>query len=119
VCPQGNGYDSIRFWESLSVGAIPIVLNTYFTESLMEQHPEVPFMVLDKWEDLPSFLHSKIDKAYDQFMAMSNLEIVTEEYWLREFARKVETSDETDLPNTREATSLSDTMPSHTESETG
>jgi hypothetical protein len=109
VCPQGNGYDSIRFWESLSVGAIPLVLNTYYTEALMEQHPELPFMVLEQWEDLPAFLHSDIHKVYDQYMAISNLEIVTEEYWQKEFVRIVVPSDETAESNTKEEVSPSDT----------
>ena len=115
VCPQGNGYDSIRFWESLSVGAIPLVLYSYYMEALMEQHPELPFMVLDKWEDLPSFLHSDIQKVYDHYMGMSNLDIVTEDYWVKEFKRIVETSDETDLPNTKEEVSLSDMKSLNTE----
>ena len=109
VCPQGNGYDSIRFWESLSVGAIPLVLNSYYINTLLEQHPELPFMVLEKWEDLPAFLHTDIHKVYDQYMAMSNLDLVTEEYWRKEFTNILQPSHETDLSNTKEEASLSDT----------
>jgi len=109
VCPTGNGYDSIRFWESLSVGAIPLVLSSPFMETLMEQHPEVPFMILERWEDLSSFVSQEnIHKVYDSYMAMSNLEILTEEYWLKEFANIVETSDETVQPNTTEEVSPSE-----------
>jgi hypothetical protein len=108
VCPQGNGYDSIRFWESLSVGAIPLVLNTHYTEELMEQHPELPFMVLESWEDLPAFLHTDIHKVYDQYMAVSNLDIVTEEYWQREILRIVAPSGETVESNMKEEVSPSD-----------
>jgi hypothetical protein len=115
VCPQGNGYDSIRFWESLSVGAIPLVLHSYYIEALMEQHPELPFMVLEKWEDLPSFLHADIQKVYDQYMGISTMDIVTEDYWVNEFKRTIETSDETDLPNRKEEVSLSDTKSLNTE----
>lgn len=107
VCPQGNGYDTYRFWESLSVGAIPIVLNNLFLECLMEQHPEIPFMVLEDWKDLPSFLHSDIQKVYDTFMKMSKLDILTEEYWIKEFESTVATSDEINQSNVKEEVSLS------------
>jgi hypothetical protein len=119
VCPQGNGYDSFRFWESLSVGAIPLVLNTYYIEALMENHPELPFMVLEKWEDLPAFLHSDIQKVYDHYMGMSNLEIVTEEYWKQEYDRIVGTHTETAFANTIEEVSPSDTAQSNTQQGTG
>jgi hypothetical protein len=118
VCPQGNGYDTIRFWESLSVGAIPLVLTTHYMDALMEQHPELPFMILEKWEDLPGFLHSDIQKVYDQYMGMSNLEIVTEEYWKQEYDRIVGTHTETVLTNTIEEVSPSDTAQSNKQEET-
>jgi hypothetical protein len=117
VCPTGNGYDSFRFWESLSVGAIPLVVSTPFMESLMEHHPELPFIILEKWEDLPSFLHSEIQKVYDMYMNMSNLEILTESYWQKQFDDILETSDETNQSNTKEEVSLSETTVEKTQRE--
>lgn len=117
VCPTGNGYDSLRFWESLSVGAIPLVLSSPFVEALMEHHPELPFMILEKWEDLPFFLGSKLQKVYDSYMGMSSLEILTEEYWQKEFDDIVLISDETDQPNTKEEVSLSEMSESQSEQE--
>ncbi len=108
VCPTGNGYDSYRFWESLSVGAIPLVLSSPFVEALLEHHPELPFMILQQWEDLVSFLHSDIQKVYDMYMGMSNLEILTEEYWQKQFDDILATSDETTSSNTKEEAFLSE-----------
>jgi hypothetical protein len=108
VCPLGNGYDSIRFWESLSVGAIPLVLSSPFIETLMEHHPELPFMILERWEDLHEFVHSDIPKVYDRYMQMSNLDMLTEEYWQKKFDGIVGTSDETSQSNTREEVSPSE-----------
>lgn len=108
VCPTGNGYDSLRFWESLSVGSIPLVLSSPFMEALMEQHPELPFMILERWEDLLEFLRSDIPKVYDRYMQMSNLELLTEDYWQKEFASTVETPGETSPSNTREEVSPSE-----------
>lgn len=109
VCPLGNGYDSIRFWESLSVGAIPLVLSSPFMETLMEHHPELPFMILEQWEDLVSFLRSDIPKVYDMYMQMSNLELLTEEYWQKKFEGILETPGETSPSNTIEEVSLCET----------
>ncbi len=108
VCPKGNGYDSIRFWESLSVGSIPLVLNNPFVESLMEHHPELPFMILERWEDLPSFLHSDIQKIYDTYMEMSTLDMLTEDYWTDAFERILKTSDQTSHANKKETFSVSE-----------
>lgn len=113
VCPTGNGYDSFRFWESLSVGAIPLVLSSPFMETLMEEHPELPFMILEKWEDLPSFLSENIHKVYDSYMGMSNLEILTEDYWQKQFDDIVQTSGETSQSNTIEEASLSENSVNH------
>jgi hypothetical protein len=108
VCPRGNGFDTIRFWESLSVGAIPLVIQNPYIDALMEQHPELPFMVLNKWDDLPAFLNTNIHKVYDQYMGLSNLELVTKDYWNKEFTSIVSPSDGIDQSNTREEVSPSD-----------
>lgn len=107
VCPQGNGYDSYRFWESLSVGSIPLVLKSYFIESLLEQYPSLPFLVLHTWEDLPSFLTTDIPSLYQRIKESSNTDILTEEYWLIAFENTVQTSHERDLPNRKEEVSPS------------
>lgn len=117
VCPTGNGYDSIRFWESLSVGAIPLVLSTYFVEALMEQHPEIPFMILEKWEDLPSFLSTNINRVYDSYMGMSSLEILTQEYWDKQFDDIVLIADERVQPNTTNEASPSERIEFRSEQE--
>lgn len=102
VCPTGNGYDSLRFWESLSVGTIPLVLSSPFIEALMEHHPEIPFMILETWKDLPSFITADTEKVYDSYMGMSNLEILTEDYWQKNFDDILGISSERERSNTKD-----------------
>jgi hypothetical protein len=49
VCPEGNGIDTHRFWESLLFKTIPIVIRSSFTEMLRKEYPCI---LLDSWEDL-------------------------------------------------------------------
>jgi hypothetical protein len=108
VCPTGNGYDSLRFWESLSVGAIPLVVSSPYMEALLEHHPELPFMILEQWDDLKSFVKSDMQKVYDMYMKMSTLDILTEEYWQKLFDDTLQTSGETSQSNTIEEVSPSE-----------
>jgi hypothetical protein len=117
VCPLGNGYDSLRFWESLSVGAIPLVLSSPFMEALLEHHPELPFMILEQWDDLTSFVKSDIQKVYDMYMEMSTLDILTEDYWQKEFDNILGISDETSQSNTIEEVSPSEMIDNQTAEE--
>jgi hypothetical protein len=52
ICPEGNGIDTHRFWESLLMKSIPIVLRSPFTERLHALG--YPCVLLNTWNDLPS-----------------------------------------------------------------
>jgi hypothetical protein len=47
ISPRGNGLDVHRSWEALTVGTVPVVTRSLLTD----QHPDVPFLVLDDWSD--------------------------------------------------------------------
>ncbi len=48
ICPEGNGADSHRIWESLYVGTIPILVKSPFSLILQKLYPCI---VLERWED--------------------------------------------------------------------
>jgi hypothetical protein len=50
ICPEGNGVDTHRLWESLYLKVVPIVINSPFTQILLEYN--VPLLVVDKWSDI-------------------------------------------------------------------
>ena len=77
ICPEGNGMDTHRTWESLYMGAIPVELknnNNRFYEDL-------PILLIDDWEELTEeFLKDK----YNQMMGGSrswNYDKLKMSYW--------------------------------------
>jgi hypothetical protein len=54
ICPEGNGYDTHRFWEALYLKVIPIVLKNDFITQLQNTPylSDIPMVVLDSWQDL-------------------------------------------------------------------
>jgi hypothetical protein len=50
ISPRGNGLDCVRTWEALYLGAVPVVTRSVLTD----QHPDLPWIVLDDWSDFRS-----------------------------------------------------------------
>jgi hypothetical protein len=57
-CPAGNSPETIRLYDALEVGAIPISLKHNFlvSENALAAIGPVPFPIIDSWEQLPSYL---------------------------------------------------------------
>ena len=68
ICPEGNGYDTHRFWEALYLKVIPIVIQSNFVTQLRNTFPNIPMVVLESWEDLhPDTLdYQTLYKEYGQ-----------------------------------------------------
>lgn len=60
LCPSGNGLDTHRFWESLYLRTIPIVvripLYTYFSKFF-------PILIVDSWDNIPI---SELESIYKE-----------------------------------------------------
>ena len=52
LCPEGNGFESHRLWETLFFENIPIVKNNLVNQNFLNLG--VPFVMLNNWEDLIS-----------------------------------------------------------------
>jgi hypothetical protein len=102
LCSRGNGYDTIRFWESLARGAIPLVLLTEFYESLLEEYPTLPFVVLPSWDTLPYWLEGQLQTdAYPSYKPfLQTIPILTLDYWLTRLRDILDSPLETSEPNT-------------------
>jgi hypothetical protein len=66
IAPRGNGIDTHRAWEALSLRTVPIVTRSVLTE----QHPDLPFVVLDDWsqfraEDFSPALYERLMRDWD------------------------------------------------------
>lgn len=86
VCPKGNGFDTLRFWESLSEQAIPIVLQNDFTRNLSLHYPGLPFVMLQRWTDLESWIQQDLDALYESIRSTyTDFLPVTLQYWFDMF----------------------------------
>lgn len=55
LCPAGNNAETIRFYDALENGAIPIVTKSeYLSDKLALNNP--PVIILNNWQELPDFL---------------------------------------------------------------
>jgi hypothetical protein len=68
LSPAGNGQDCHRTWESIYLGAIPVVRRAHWAFS----NRELPVLIVDEWSDLLS-------------LDLGSLEIVKNEVWDQKF----------------------------------
>jgi hypothetical protein len=75
LCPEGNGIDTHRTWETLYVGSIPIEkknLNNRF-------YTDLPICFVDKWEDITEDF---LNYEYDRINSVKwNLEKLDIDFW--------------------------------------
>ena len=62
VCPEGNGVDTHRIWESLLVETLPIVKKSAFTMNL--SFLGVPLMMVSDWRELQGLDEEQIKNIY-------------------------------------------------------
>lgn len=76
ISPQGNGYDTYRFWESLYLGVIPIVKR----RPLVEHFIDLPILIVDSWDEALS--KKFLDDSYERIRSTSyTLEKLDFNYW--------------------------------------
>lgn len=51
-CPEGNGVDTHRLWETLYMGGTPVVISNKIVNSLIK---DLPVIVLKNWEQLKDY----------------------------------------------------------------
>lgn len=66
LCPEGNGVDTHRLWETLYMGGVPIIQKSNFLPNIVNS---LPVLQLDKWEDLND---SKIFADFDRNERLKN-----------------------------------------------
>jgi hypothetical protein len=88
VCPMGNGFDTLRFWETLMVGCIPIVKKHDFFDNLLFHYPKLPIIVVDSWKDLPVLLKTLTQEKYNELWESADISVLDNEYWIRMLRNK-------------------------------
>lgn len=60
ACPEGNGLDTYRVWESLYLNVIPIVIKNKF----YSQFKNFPSLMLNEWSELELYTENDLKKIY-------------------------------------------------------
>ena len=79
-CPAGNSPETIRLYDVLEMGCIPISLRHEFLDSPFALGG-VPFPIIEKWEDLPAFLTEQSQIRQTQPQRLLDLQRTCIEWW--------------------------------------
>ena len=104
-CPKGNNIETIRFYDSLECGAIPVITHSPYAQMLIREfvqgkqnlthhqdHPiepqdrmfdEVPFVLLNDWTEFPD----RVISLYNQPEKLDQMQQNAIEFW-RELKRR-------------------------------
>lgn len=79
ICPEGNGADTHRIWESLLLNVIPIVIDTPFSKNL--KNNSIPCLYLKDWDDLQNYSETDLIEIYKKLSRHNVAQFSTFEYW--------------------------------------
>jgi hypothetical protein len=81
LCPEGNGVDTHRIWETLYLGGIPIILSSNVLNPLLS---ELPVLIIRDWKELydKEFLEVK---WYEMQTKKYNFEKLKASFWIKSF----------------------------------
>jgi hypothetical protein len=82
-CPAGNSPETIRLYDALESGCIPISLDHLFlrSEQALAAIGPVPFPVLRSWDELPDFLSAMKKKLHSEPKAIALLQSQCMAWW--------------------------------------
>lgn len=87
LCPEGNGLDTHRIWESVLAESIPIMVRNFFTINLALL--KFPILLLDDWSDLNNLTNDYLNHYYlNQFQNFHKSDVLKIDYWLKEINNK-------------------------------
>lgn len=69
ICPRGNGRDTHRFWETIYLGAVPIVVKSELPRRMLTDF-NLPLVILDSWNELNDL--TNISKLYTSLVAFNH-----------------------------------------------
>ena len=83
-CPSGNNPETIRLYDALELGCIPISLSHDFllSKDALASLGPVPFPLLGSWSELPQFLKEMKAKAMSNPNEIFELQQLCIEWWL-------------------------------------
>lgn len=74
ACPEGNGIDTHRLWETLYMGSVPIIRRNESLEPLLDK---LPVLIVDKWSQIQN--KSFLEEAWNDIVSVRDHDFS----WLR------------------------------------
>jgi len=82
LCPEGNGVDTHRFWETLYMGGVPVVTRNPMMEPF---YSKLPVMQLNAWSELAN--RSLIEERWWEITNKNyDFSILSSSYWIKKFS---------------------------------
>lgn len=79
LCPEGNGIDTHRLWETLYMGGVPVIINSAYMRPLTH---DLPVIHLNNWNELLN--EEKLARCWQEISKQSwNLEKLKISYWTK------------------------------------
>lgn len=91
-CPAGNSAETIRLYDALECGSIPISLDHGFLRARKALF-DPPFPILASWDELPAFLLAQHGRLVSRPGELQSLQTATVEWWESHKRRIAETLD--------------------------
>lgn len=80
VCPRGNGIDTFRLWDSLYLGAIPIVVKEAVFHEYLD---DLPILFLDSYDDFKKLNEETLEEIYQKMLKKKyNYKKLLISYWI-------------------------------------
>lgn len=80
ICPEGNGIDTHRFWESLMMNTIPFVKKNNLVLNFKKLG--VPCYIVDEWSELTELNLESLDSFYNENLKiLEKKEYIYFDYW--------------------------------------
>ncbi len=84
VCPEGNGVDTHRLWETLYMGGTPVITHSNQLSRLVE---DLPVLILKDWTELKNM--GLLEEMWNQLNDKSfNFDKLKASYWVSQFCNK-------------------------------
>lgn len=83
LCPDGNGMDTIRIWEALYLGCIPIVKPHIFTQYFAQY---LPIIIVKNWSEIN--IRFLINKLQEMERREYKWDMLKMSYWRNEILKK-------------------------------
>jgi hypothetical protein len=77
ICPEGNGFDTHRLWETIYMGGVPIILSNPYINNLVS---ELPVVIVKEWDEIMDL--SLLEKKWFEIKSNSwNFQKIRLSYW--------------------------------------